>query len=271
MKRFIRVSKLVIPVIVLCLSFSKPITDFLQTLEITRDDAENSVYYSFSGGYFNYPYTVLYQSLPVSTRVTLVTEIGAFAKAYTRSKAFENRYLEERNSIKPTPPEPPKSAADLRNEYRKTLQESIENAQSGLNNYSGDIRKGMEDMINNLKEQIKQLDEPDNPMFGNEMDAVLQEGYKQQVSEYERRLKEWAESYPESTDWMIRDRLNYFLELSETVDFNAKLEKSKYGQMVFINPDYENMPSDWKLVFRAGRESVEAARKLASQWLQELN
>ena len=271
MKRFLAGPMFVIPVAVFCLSLSIPLTDFLQTLKITRIDAENSVYNSFSGGYFNYPYTELYQSLPVSTRVIFVNEIGAFAKAYTQSQAFKNRYLEERNSIKPAPPEPPKSAADLRNEYRNTLQESIENAQSGLNNYSGDIRKGMEEMIANLKEQLKQVDDPDNSMFGNDMDAVLQESYKQQLSAYESELKEWEESYPESTDWMIRDRLNYFLELSESVDFNAKLEKSNYGTTIFVNPDYENMPSDWKLVFRAGRESVEAARKLANQWLQELN
>ncbi len=256
--------------IVFCgLSF-KIAADFTQTLKITREDAEHSVYSSFSGGYLNYPYSVVYHSLASSTRTALVNEIGEFAKAYTRSEAFKSQYLKERNSIKPVPPEAPKSMAEMKNEYRESFQESIRNAESGLSNYSGEMRKNMEDMINSLKEQLKQVDDPGNPMFSSETEAAMKEGYNQQMEDFKNSVKEWEESYPESTDWMIKDRLVYFLDLSATVDFTAKLQKSEYGQWIFVKPDYEDMPSDWKIIFRAGRESTEAARVFATQWLSEL-
>ena len=69
---------------------------------------------------------------------------------------------------------------------------------------------------------------------------------------------------------MIKDQLNHFLQVSSTVDFSAKLQKNEYGSMVFVNPDYEDKPSEWKLIYRAGKEGTDAARQVATQWLSEL-
>jgi hypothetical protein len=40
--------------------------------------------------------------------------------------------------------------------------------------------------------------------------------------------------------------------------------------MVFVNPEYERKPSDWKFIFRSGKESSDAARVVATQWLAGL-
>ena len=68
----------------------------------------------------------------------------------------------------------------------------------------------------------------------------------------------------------IKERLNHFLELAATVDFNAELKQ--VGKMrKFVNPQYEGKAYDWKQIFRAGKEVIEPARQVAEQWLKELS
>lgn len=66
-------------------------------------------------------------------------------------------------------------------------------------------------------------------------------------------------------DVTIRRRLEAFLEMSATVDFDAKLEGRQ-----FADPEYEAKPSEWKMCFRAGREATMAAREEAEAWIKEL-
>ena len=66
-------------------------------------------------------------------------------------------------------------------------------------------------------------------------------------------------------------RLREFLAESATVDFTAKtaLSKEKRKQ-TFVNPDYELKSSQWKMMYRAGRPAVDAARAAAQDWLKAL-
>lgn len=104
-------------------------------------------------------------------------------------------------------------------------------------------------------------------MFSKEMNDMLKQNWEQENRNYQEGLAAWEAQYPPSPDAMIKMRLKYFLELSATVDFNAKLSKGPYGKMVFVNQEYESKSADWKLIFRSGKESVEAARAVAKEWL----
>lgn len=58
---------------------------------------------------------------------------------------------------------------------------------------------------------------------------------------------------------------------SATVDFAAKTSLSKENKkQKFINPDYELKPLQWKLMYRAGKPAVDAARAAAQEWLKAL-
>lgn len=70
---------------------------------------------------------------------------------------------------------------------------------------------------------------------------------------------------------MLKRTLSQFLDASKDVDFSAAVVTTGKGARVFANPAYESKPSNWKLCFRAGRETVEAARSFAQQWLNELS
>lgn len=71
--------------------------------------------------------------------------------------------------------------------------------------------------------------------------------------------------YPSDANVLIKQRLQEFLSISATVDFNAQLNGS-----MFANPEYEAKSGQWKMCFRAGKAVVEAAREEAQAWLKEL-
>jgi hypothetical protein len=68
----------------------------------------------------------------------------------------------------------------------------------------------------------------------------------------------------------LRKQLQAFVNLCNSVDFNAKLE-ARGSRQEFVNPAYRNQSSEWKLLFRMGKEPVMAARDFARQWLADLN
>ena len=71
--------------------------------------------------------------------------------------------------------------------------------------------------------------------------------------------------YPANADELIKKRLQTFLDLSATVDFDAELNGSQ-----FANPEYEKKSDAWKMCFRAGKAVIAAAREEVEIWLKEL-
>lgn len=240
---------------------------FLETLDISKETAEWGIWNSFSDGAYGGPTSKTWHQLSVSTQVALVKEIGAFAKSYTRSEDFKKRYSEYRDTRKPNAPEPFTGVEGMRKLQRESLTKSIQEGKASLKNASGDYRKGMEEGIKAMEAQLKEVDNPNNPMFSKEMNDMLRQNWEQENRDYQVGLAAWEEQYPVSPDAMIKMRLKYFLELSATVDFNAKLTKGPYDKMVFVNKEYESKSADWKLIYRSGKESVEAARAVAREWL----
>jgi hypothetical protein len=102
------------------------------------------------------------------------------------------------------------------------------------------------------------------------MDSIKQQGYQAQLQDYRRSLAQWEKAYPQSPNQMVQLRLKQFLSESAGVDFDAKLKRRADGKMIFENPAYESKPPQWKLCYRLGRETVEAARSFANQWLNDI-
>jgi hypothetical protein len=71
--------------------------------------------------------------------------------------------------------------------------------------------------------------------------------------------------YPSDPQKLVRKRLEEFLEVSGSVDFNAKMNGS-----MFANPEYESKDDKWKMCYRAGKDVITAAREDAKNWLDEL-
>jgi hypothetical protein len=246
-------------------------SNVLQKLGIPEEIAKDCIWSSFSGGYLSQPGGEKIKQTVPRERGGIVNEIGEYAKAYARSEEFKKKYLEYRENRKPEPPEAPKSMAQQRQEQKEQLQKSIRETEANMKSLPADQQDMMKSVVQTLKDQLKSLDDPNNPMFNPEMDKMLQQSYAAQMEEHKKNLAKWEKEYPLTPNEMIKRWLTEFLEVSKDIDFNAKLVPGDGGKKRFEKPEYERKSSNWKLCFRAGKETVEAGRVFAKQWQEELN
>lgn len=66
-----------------------------------------------------------------------------------------------------------------------------------------------------------------------------------------------------------KQRLQEFIALAQSVDFNAQTEQ-RGNKRVFTNPEYERKSAPWKELYRLGKEPTMTAESLAEQWLKEM-
>jgi hypothetical protein len=71
--------------------------------------------------------------------------------------------------------------------------------------------------------------------------------------------------YPADANELIKKRLQEFLTLSASVDFEAEVSGGR-----FVNPEYEAKSREWKMCYRAGKAVIMAAREEVELWLKEL-
>ena len=69
---------------------------------------------------------------------------------------------------------------------------------------------------------------------------------------------------------LLKKRLQDFIALSESVDFDARLVPMGRKQ-AFANPVYERKSPEWKFLYRLGKEPVAEAQLFARQWLADLS
>lgn len=244
--------------------------DALKKLGIPEDIAKDCIWSSFSGGYLSTPNTAKLKQTSAGERGGIVREIGEYAKSYVRSEDFKKRYLEYREGQKPAPPEPPKSMAQQRKEQKDQMQKSIAETEANMKSMPADQKKTMEGMLKMFKEQLKSLDDPKNPMFSADMEKMVNQGHAAQMEEYKKKVAKWEKEYPATPNEMVKRWLTQFLEASRDIDFNATLVPGDGGMRYFANKEYERKPDSWKMCFRAGKETVEAGRSFAKQWLEEI-
>ncbi len=67
----------------------------------------------------------------------------------------------------------------------------------------------------------------------------------------------------------LRGRLTAFLAATDGVDY-AAITHASGGVKIFDNDEYEAKPKEWKMCYRAGKETAEALRAFARDWLEEL-
>jgi hypothetical protein len=68
----------------------------------------------------------------------------------------------------------------------------------------------------------------------------------------------------------LKRRLHEFLEATEDVDYRATTHANGSFQ-IFDKSEYESKPREWRMCYRAGRETADAVRAFARDWLAELN
>lgn len=79
----------------------------------------------------------------------------------------------------------------------------------------------------------------------------------------------WEKTYPEDPKIAVKKRLEAYLALVATVDFDATLtEADTYKIKKFTNPAYERKSPEWKALYRAGKDVNQVATAFAKEWLK---
>ena len=185
------------------------------------------------------------------------------------SDAFKKEYDQNRQQSKPQQNlTPMRTKEEVRRDEIAKMEKGLKQTEDIIKQ-TPTLAKDMKDVIAMYKQNIADYKDPDNATI-----ELFYQGeklrYDDNITRYNNDLAKWKESYPEDFHQLIKKRLQRFLELSATVDFNAAL-KEVYGKQKFVNPVYEGKPADWKEIFRAGKEVTDVSRKFAQQWLAELS
>ncbi len=243
----------------------------LQTIKLSEDNAKNTIFSDISSKSFYVPGIKELKSVALNDRVAQVDVVGKYVKDFTASEDFKKRYAEYRESRKPSPPEKPKTAAELKKEYKKDLEKGLEETKAAKSQAPADQKAIYDETIKMFENQLKEIDNPDNPMFSPQMDEYSKMGYDQQMEQHKKDIAEWEAKYPVNNPKpLIKTWLESFLEQSKDVDFKAQTAIDEKGRTLFAKQDYERKSNFWKLCFRAGKETTEAGRKFAQTWLGEL-
>ena len=267
----------ILPLLLLVLGFTAQrilddkLKNLLQQFKTDEATAKTNLFYAVSGPSFYVPNVKMVRDMAVGDRVSLVNSIGNNVKEYVVTKEFVKKYNQLREDRKPTLPEEPKYSAQLKEEHRTNLVNSIAETEKSKKQMAADQQAMFDEIINVYKQQLAEIDDPEKTMFKPEMDEYIKQGYQIQMDEYKNKLAEWEVEYPiDNPNQMIKKWINAFLDRSADINFDAKLEKDKYGKMRFVDQQYEHKDSQWKLYFRAGKETVTAARTFAQNWLGEI-
>lgn len=268
---------LLVTITVLLLGFStgKLLDDkmksLLKQISLSEENAKSSIFSNCSGPHFYLPNLKNIKGLVGDERVLMVETIGDYVKEFVSSKEFVKRYNEYRESKKPSPPEKPQSVNELKKQQKEEFKKSIEDMKVTKSQMPADQQAMFDEPINMLEEQLKQIDDPDNPMFSADMENMMQEGYKNELDFYNQQVAEWESKYPANNpNGMVKQWLGEFIAVTKEVDFNAQTALNENGIALFVKQEYERKDYLWKVCFRAGKKTTESASKFAQAWLGEL-
>ena len=173
---------------------------------------------------------------------TVTLELCQYVKNYVNSQEFIDEYQKLRERAKPTS-EPYRMSASEIQQMEQAISEAEKAMKQAASYMSAEQKAEAKESMDLQKKEIQNMKDP-TP-----------------------NKTKWEKMYPENTETMIKNRLNEYLNLVSTVDFNAQLTNSgKYKK--FAKPEYENKSLKWKAIYRAGKEANSVATNFAKEWLK---
>lgn len=239
-----------------------------QQLGLSQQQGTEQIRQSFASGYSNFYGARNARNIALGNRPAVAKNLFQYTRTYISSAEFRNYYLKERAASKPVEPEPAKSKEEVRKEMIAEQEKSIRDAEKAMANMSADLKKAMQPSLEQAKKQLEEYRQPENKIVEIRYQGEVNR-FKYDKERYDKSLLNWQENYPAELNQLIRIRLEKYLQLASTVDFDAELVL-KNGKKRFVNPAYESKHGDWKMIFRAGKEVYEAIKPLAEDWISKL-
>lgn len=252
--------------IVLILMAATVSGDVLQQLGVGKSDASREVISSLTNGSVGYHLVrgAMKKAAPAA-RAAMVEQALVWTKAYVASPQFAKDYAARREEAKPEKETKPSVDEELK-QRRAQQAADLEEAKKNLADIPKEYRAAAEEAYKASAAAMKQLDTPEYRKAEREMLVAERRDDEEQ---YKDHLARWNEEYPADPRALVKKRLQEFLDATADVDYAARLVNQN-GKQRFANADYEGRSSEWKLAYRAGKETTEKARAFAKAWLAEL-
>jgi hypothetical protein len=192
---------------------------------------------------FEIPYMKLLPDIIAGNKTDAATELCTYIKTYVNSEEFITDYNNRKEDAMPLRDDNGRNITSLKKD-KATIELNIKH-------YPNDVSY--------VAEQQKELDK-------------TQKGIDQIITNAKKPFPNkdsWEKMYPANPEVFIKQRLNEYLALVATVDFNAALnEQDKYQKRTFVNPVYEKKNFKWKACFRAGKEVNDVVIAFVKDWLK---
>lgn len=249
---------------------TKKFDDIWQQLGITKEKGMENIRESFLNGYLHYYGVKNVRDIIANDRAAIAKDLISYSKQLVNSETFKKQYEQERNGAKPSAPDntKPKTKEEIRKEKIAETEKAIVETEAGMKKMTPEIAKSMQEVLEMFRQNLKEYKDPNSQMIelfyqGEVMNA------ESSSKSYQERVKEWEKNYPADYRQFVKARLQKFITLAKTVDFNAEL-KTVNGKRKFVNPAYEGKAYDWKQIYRAGKEVIDPTVQAAEQWIKEL-
>jgi hypothetical protein len=205
------------------------------------------------------PIPAALKALPPAQRVSVINALGAFAKAYVASDVFKAQYKREYENAMGHPPTPP-----------GTTDPQFAAAMAQSDKAMEQMKEQLESMPPEMQAMMKQaLEAQAKGKAEAQKEAVQSKAkYEKDLAAYQARQKAPG-AMPQDPQAGVKLALKEFLDATAGVDYNAPTV-TKYGQKRFASDALEAKPAEWKMCFRAGRETCDAARSFAQAWMAEI-
>ena len=246
-------------------------TDPWKEMGISKAEGEDFITESFLRGYLYTYGTNNLQNVITGNRTAITREVLGYCKKHVSTASFSIQYREFRMKTQPVAPGI-KTKEQIRTELVSNYEEQIINNQQMVNYAlvmkNMEMKKKAEKAMAKCRKTLEEINTGNSKIMTEQM-IYADMRYQSDLEKYQIKICQWEKDYPADTRQLIKRRLEYFLDLTKDIDFNASL-KELNGKKIFVNPAYEQKPAEWKMGYRAGKEVVQTARTFAGQWMKEL-
>ncbi len=194
---------------------------------------------------FKIPYAKLLPEIIAGDKIGAAKELCEYTKKYINSEEFTAYYNELKDAAMPL------RTTGSHGFSLGTLRKDLAVFELNIKNYPNDAAYVAEQTT---KKEAAQKS----------IDSLLEAAKKPFPNK-----ELWEKTYSENPGVLVEKRLQEYLALEATVDFDAKLTApDQYNKRKFVNPAYEKKSEQWKAYYRAGKEVNEVLTSFAQEWLK---
>ena len=244
--------------------------DVWQQLGVKQEDGNLDIYFSLTGTYLEYKVKNA-KNISQKDRIAIINQLVAYAKKYVSSPEFKKRYNNDRKMSIPVKPALQKINVDsIQALAKKEVEQEIRGTEAAANSPNSKVRNAVPYRLEALKKEMKAVEDGTSPRIQQKVKSMerLNQIY---LDKYNSDLTKLERNFPENPQDLIKRRLQDLLNLTAEVDYKAEtIVDPKTGWTVFVNPENEHKSTDWKLAFRAGKETTDIVRAAAQKWLSDI-